>query len=198
MKENPRNIPIKDYDVADMSQRLRDFVGNITGLYNAMLQFDPNGGVIYLGTLHGFNTFYDGAILSVGFLEIDEKAARALRDNVLGENFEGDAFGNPLGTPKRMLVRQRAIIEEMWSVPADFIYWPDHFVNSPDAVFESLDELAKRLHAYRRKAGGFDQMETNENTFGDLQEFKVPEVDARRLRLRYRTSRKGVKIDVVK
>lgn len=164
MQENPRYIPIEVFDIADMSEEQRDFAGKITDLYNDMIQFDPNRGVAYLGKLHGFGLIYDGIILSVGHPEMDEKSAKALRDEVLGENFEGDALGNPLGTPAQILVRQETEeIWEMWVVPVDFINWQDHFVNSPNAVFDSLDELDKRLRAYRNKTSGFDQMGINEN-----------------------------------
>lgn len=184
MQENPRYIPIEFFDAVDMSEKQRDFSDNVTDLYNAMIQFDPNRGLAYLGELHGFALIYDGAILSVGHPEMDEKSAKALRDDVMGENFEGDAFGNPLGTPEQILVRQGAVIEKMWGVPVDFIHWFEHFANSPNVVFDSLDELAKRLYAYRRKTSGSDQMGINENTL-DLKETGVSGGDTKRLTLSY-------------
>lgn len=162
MQENPRYTPIEAFDIADMSEEQRDFAGGITDLYDAMIQYDPNRGVAYLGKLHGFGLIYDGLILSVGHPEMDERSAKALRDEVLGENFQGYAFGNPLGTPEQILVRQGPAIEEMWSVPVDFINWPYHFVNSPNAVFDSLDELSKRLDAYRRKTSGISWQRFNQ------------------------------------
>ena len=150
-----------------------------------MVQYDPNGGVAYLGTLHGFDTFYDGIILSIGHPEMDEESAKALRDFILGENFQADAFGNPLGTPDQILVRQRAEIEEMWSVPVKLIYWPYHFMNSPDEVFDSLGKLAERLHAYRTKVSGFDQMGANVSKYRNVQGFRALESDTERLTLAF-------------
>ena len=180
MKEGPKETPLDVLDVVDMSQRKEDFAGNITGLYNAMIQVNPNEGCVYLGKLHGFGLVYDGIILSVGHLEMDEKSTEALRDNILGEGFQGEAFGNPLGTPEQILVEQGEIIEEMWGVPVDFINWPDHFVNSPDVVFDSLNDLAKRLHAYRKKVSGFDKMKINENSFERKEETKRLQLHRRR------------------
>ena len=53
MKEGPKETPLDVLDVFDISQRKEDFAGNITGLYNTMIQFDPNEAYLYLGKLHG-------------------------------------------------------------------------------------------------------------------------------------------------
>lgn len=183
MTEIPKAFPIEAYDIADLSQERREFAGNTTALYNAMVLYDLNGGVEYLGKLHGFDTFYDGIILSVGHPEMEEKDAKALRDVVLGENIQGYEFGNPLGTPVQRLVKQGTVIEEMWSVPVEFINRLDHFMNSPDEVFDSLDELAKRLHAYKTKVSGFDQMGVNESTRRNLRGLRALDSDTRRLEI---------------
>lgn len=157
MKENP--VSILGIDVVDMPRTRKDFSGNITDLYNAMIQFNPNGASVSLGKLHEFELTYDGVILSVGSLEMDENSAKALRDYVLGENVTGDVFGNPLGTPQQIVITDEASLDKMWSVPIEFINWPNHFGNTPSVVLDSLEQLAKHLHAYRKKMAGFEDSE---------------------------------------
>lgn len=181
MTEKLKALPIEVYDVVDLSQERREFAGNTTGLYNAMVQYDPNGGVEHLGKLHGFHAIYGGITLSIGHSEMDEKDAKVLRDDILGENPQAYEAGNLLGIPNQILVRQGGVIEEMWCVPMEFIFWPDHFVNTPDVVFDSLDKLAERLHAYRTKASGFDQMGIIGNKYRDIGRPRALEHDKKRL-----------------
>lgn len=181
MKENPKDIPIEAYDIVDMSQSGREFAGNTTDLYNAMVEYDSNGGAEYLGKLHGFNAVYDGIILSVGHLVMDEMSVESLRYAIFDEDFPDDGDGNRLGKPEQILVRLGTEVEEMWSVPVEFVNWPDHFMNSPDVVFDSLDKLAERLHAYRTKASGFDQMGIIGNKHRDLQGLRALEGGTERL-----------------
>lgn len=182
MTENPKDIPMEAFDIVDMSKRKRDFDGNIAGLYNEMIGFNLCDPTVYLGRLYGFDLIYDGIILSLGSLEMDEKAAKTLRDDVLGENFQGDAFGNPLGTPGQLLVQLGTTVVGMWSVPVSFINWPNHFQHSPDVVFECLDELGKHLQEYRRKVSGLDKMRMYDSSFRDLDGFRTSE-DAKRLEI---------------